>query len=72
MDEKFKLAGNRRMCGIANDVSRPIVLNDMHDEYTIVLKYVPTYLPSYFITSDSKQPGQTTVVIHYCSLSRVF
>ena len=31
MDEKFKLAGNRRMCGIANDVSRPIVLNDMHD-----------------------------------------
>ena len=45
MDEKFKLAGNRRMCGIANDVSRPIVLNDMHDEYTLVLKYVPTYLP---------------------------
>ena len=44
MDEKFKLAGNRRMCGIANDVSRPIVLNDMHDEYTLVLKYVPTYL----------------------------
>ena len=35
MDEKFKLAGNRRMCGIANDVSRPIVLNDMHDEYTL-------------------------------------
>ena len=49
MDEKFKLAGNRRMCGIANDVSRPIVLNDMHDEYTLVLKYVPNYLPSYFI-----------------------
>ena len=29
-------------------LSHPIVLNDMHDEYTLVLKYVPTYLPSYF------------------------
>ena len=30
-------------------LSHPIVLNDMHDEYTLVLKYVPTYLPDYFI-----------------------
>ena len=30
-------------------LSHPIVLNDMHDEYTLVLKYVPNYLPSYFI-----------------------
>ena len=54
MDEKFKLAGNRRMCGIANDVSRPIVLNDMHDEYTLVLKYVPTYLPKGQLVSNAK------------------
>ena len=36
-------------------LSHPIVLNDMHDEYTLVLKYVPTYLPSYFIPAYNTQ-----------------
>ena len=36
-------------------LSHPIVLNDMHDEYTLVLKYVPTYLPSYFIPTYNTQ-----------------
>ena len=36
-------------------LSHPIVLNDMHDEYTLVLKYVPTYLPDYFIPAYNTQ-----------------